>query len=104
MSTLGSASSIEDLQAAYDDNASYEEDGDAAKARVFLTACRILARRLAARVQKGDGSVALDARKFEEQAEEARRWLAVHGGTKTPDGTSGAGAGYTYIGFQGFRG
>lgn len=42
MATLSSTSTLAEVLAAYDDNASYEEDGSAAKAKAFVTACRLL--------------------------------------------------------------
>jgi hypothetical protein len=44
--SLTSSSTLVEVQAAYDDNASYAEDGDVAKAKAFITACRILLRRM----------------------------------------------------------
>ena len=46
MSTLSSASTLTEVEAAYDDNASYAEDASVAKAKAFVTACRFLIRRL----------------------------------------------------------
>ena len=42
MSTLSSSSTLQEVLDAYVDNASYEEDSDVAKAKAFITACRIL--------------------------------------------------------------
>lgn len=42
MSTLTSSSTRAEINAAYLDNASYEEDGSVAKAKAFITACRFL--------------------------------------------------------------
>jgi len=103
---LSSTSTLAQVQAAYDDNASYEEDGDAAKARAFITACRLLIRRLARSVEKSSGSirqrVELELAQIREQQAAAQAWLAVHGGAKTPDGTT-AGAGARYFSFEDFR-
>ena len=44
MSTLNGSSTLAQVQAAYDDNASYAEDSSVSKCRAFLTACRILLR------------------------------------------------------------
>jgi hypothetical protein len=46
MSALTSTSTDAQVFAAYDDNASYAEDNSPAKARAFITACRILLRRV----------------------------------------------------------
>lgn len=45
-STLSSTSTDTEVFAAYDDNASYEEDADLDKAKAFVTACRVILRRL----------------------------------------------------------
>ena len=42
MSTLSSSSTRADVEAAYADDASYVEDASVPKARVFVTACRLL--------------------------------------------------------------
>ncbi len=54
--SLSSASTYEEIKAAYLDNASYLEDGSAVKARVFITACRYLLLVLPKRVSKGGKS------------------------------------------------
>jgi hypothetical protein len=46
MATLSSSNSDAEVFASYDDNASYEEDSDRAKALAFITACRLIIRRL----------------------------------------------------------
>lgn len=80
MSTLNSASTFEQIQAAYADNASYQEDGSAAKARAFITACRLLLLKLPKRVSKGGKSqgeeIELDPRLLAEQIGEAKRYLS----------------------------
>ena len=48
MSALTSASTLTDVQNAYVDNASYAEDASIAKAKAFVTACRILLLKLPA--------------------------------------------------------
>ena len=48
MSALSSSSTLVQVENAYDDNASYAEDESVAKCRAFLTACRILLRRMPA--------------------------------------------------------
>ena len=39
---LNSKSTFEDIQAAYNDSASYTEDADIDKAKRFITACRLM--------------------------------------------------------------
>jgi hypothetical protein len=57
MATLSSNSTDAEVWAAYDDNASYEEDGSRAKALAFVTACGILRRRLPLSAGRGPQSV-----------------------------------------------
>lgn len=42
MATLDSSSTLAEIEAAYLDNVSYEEDASAPKARAFVTACKML--------------------------------------------------------------
>lgn len=78
MSTLTSASTDEEVWASYDDNASYEEDSDVAKARAFITACRILLRRLPKRQRTGsdNAEIEFDPGRISNEMEEARQWVA----------------------------
>lgn len=52
MSTLNANSSLPEVLAEYDNNASYDEDGSVAKARAFITAVRFMMR-YAQRERKG---------------------------------------------------
>jgi hypothetical protein len=82
VSTLTASSTRAQVQAAYDDNASYAEDADAAKARGFLTAARILLRRLAGEIANGIDRVRLDEnlRQIRAEITDCQRWLAANGG------------------------
>jgi len=78
MSTLNSASTLADIKASYADNASYAEDGSPAKARAFITACRLLLLKLPKRASKGGGQgeeIELESRLFAEEIAEAKRYL-----------------------------
>lgn len=84
MSTLSSSSTDTEVWAAYDDNASYEEDADRAKAAAFITACRVLIRRRPKRIQfDGSGSGDFDEIAIRQELAQARRWLALHPATGT---------------------
>jgi hypothetical protein len=76
---LNSASTLLEVKASYSDNASYHEDGSAAKARTFITACRLLLLMLPKRVSAGGRSqgeeVEFDARLLQDQIVEAKRFL-----------------------------
>lgn len=77
MSTLSSASTLTEIKAAYLDNASYQEDADLAKARAFITACRMLLLKLPQRAAQGDGvEVQLDVRMIQTEMNATKRWIA----------------------------
>jgi len=79
MSSLTSASTLADIKAAYADNASYLEDGSAVKARLFITACRLLLLALPKRAMKGGRTsgeeIELDPSLLAGQINEAKRFL-----------------------------
>lgn len=73
---LSSASTTEQVQAAYDDNASYDVDGSTTEAQIFLHACRILLRRIPLLAKQGDSlTVQLDVKQVKEQHDRCLRWL-----------------------------
>jgi len=88
MSTLTSVSTDAQALAAYDDNASYEEDVSQSKAKAFITACRILRRRLPSSASRGSGggSQSFSRESLDQEIQAAQRWLAAN------PGTSGAGS------------
>ena len=80
-STLSSSSTLTDVQAAYDDNASYAEDDSTAKANAFVTAGLILLRRVAKRgTHGGRGSEEFEMAPelIQGEIDRARAWLASH--------------------------
>jgi len=83
MASLDSTSTLDEVKAAYADNASYSEDGSAAKARAFIVACRILLIKLPERVQHGGSGTAemvqLNLTLINQQLADARAWLAANG-------------------------
>jgi len=84
MSQLSSASTDAQVWAAYDDNASYAEDGDTAKCLIFQTACRMLLRRtpkLAALAGRGGHEIQMDVALLREELKAAERWYALANGT-----------------------
>lgn len=52
--SLSSSSTLAQIEAAYDDNAGYQEVGDVAGCRTFMTACRMLLRRYVEELQLGN--------------------------------------------------
>ena len=89
MSTLTSASTLAQVQAAYVDNASYAEDGSAAKAKAFLTACRVLLLKLPAEAGTREGTMRLNPELIQNEMAEARAWLAANGAAVADDAAGG---------------
>jgi hypothetical protein len=83
MSTLTSSSTDAQVWAAYDDNASYEEDGDRTKALAFLTACKFLIRRKPKRMEHDGRSSDFDAEAIRDEMSAARNWLALNPASTT---------------------
>lgn len=80
MAALSSTSTWAEVTAAYDDNASYAEDASSTKAAAFITACRVLLRRLPKRsVHGGRGGeeIEMDTRLIAEELRDAKRWLGT---------------------------
>ena len=96
MSKLSSSTDAQVL-AAYDDNASFEEDGCRAKADSFITACRILRNRLP--LSAGHGPQTFTRESLQAEIEAAQRWKDAHAAT------TGAGSGRVrYMSMEKFRG
>lgn len=75
MATVDSSSTDAQVQAAYDDNASYAEDRSVAKARAFLTAARILLRREYAALSDGGSSGQKRVDLIQKEIDSAKEWL-----------------------------
>lgn len=82
MSTLSASSTLTEIEAAYDDAASYAEDRSPAKAKTFITACRLLIRRYVPDAAKGTTRTSLAARidALKSEMSEARNWLLANAG------------------------
>lgn len=78
MSSLSSSSTDEEVWQAYDDAASFEEEGSPTKAATFITACRILLRRNPQSMNVAGESVTFNAGAVERELERARKWLDVN--------------------------
>lgn len=78
MSTLTSSSTPAQIQAAYADNASYAEDNSAAKAKAFITACRMLLGLTPSSTSTAGVSVDINLEVVERQQKSAETWLATH--------------------------
>lgn len=77
MSTLDSQSTLQQIQAAYADNASYEEDGSVTKAKAFVTAVRLLLQRIPKRSSMEQSEVEHDPRMLQDELIAARRFIAT---------------------------
>lgn len=78
MSTLSGSSTLAQVRAAYDDNASYAEDASVAKAKAFVTACRILLGRLPQQItQANRQGVQMDLKRIQEELERAQRYVSA---------------------------
>lgn len=102
---ISSASTTAEVQAAFDDAASWEEDGSVAKARALITAGIILLRRLPSSIDRASGTgrqaMQLDLQWTAAQVDRARAWLAMHGAAAAPLGAAAGGA--RYFSLEGFR-
>jgi hypothetical protein len=95
MATLSSNSTDAEVWAAYDDNAS--EDGSRAKALAFVTACRILRRRLL--LSAGRGSQSVTRESLDAEIAAAKAWLDAR------PANAGSGSGRVrYLSMENFRG
>ena len=95
MATLSSNSTDAQVLAAYDDNASYEEDASRAKADSFITACRILRNRLP--LSAGRGPQTFTRESLQAEIEAAQRWKDAH------PATTGSGR-VRYLSMENYRG
>lgn len=83
MATVDANSTLREVQAAFDDAASYFEDNDAEKAKALVTAGMILLRRIPSSTshgnEGGNESVTVDLEVVRRMVDEARRWLTQSG-------------------------
>lgn len=79
MSTLSATSSLDDIKAAYLDNASYAEDDSVPKAKAFVTACRFLVLLTPTRSAASGSSVDLDVGLIKQEMDAASAWLEAKG-------------------------
>lgn len=96
MATVSSSSTRAQIEASFDDNASYAEDNSVTKARAFVTAGRILLRRYAEQSTLGATSLRRNLSMIKEQVDEAVQWLQQHD-------TAREGGRYTVATFDGRR-
>lgn len=91
MSTLSSTSTLDEIKAAYMDNASYEEDASVAKAKAFVTACRLLLMKIPKVSQDSEGArVEMNPDLIQREMAEAREYVRAHEPTTTAGSTGRA--------------
>ena len=81
MSTLSSTSTYAEILAAYMDSAVYEEDADVAKARAFVSACRMLIRfpsRLQVGGRQAGHEMEIDVTTIRAEMAAAQSWIAAN--------------------------
>lgn len=96
MSTLSSASTLDQIKASYLDNGSYLEDSDVTKCKAFITACRLLLLKLPQSARKGDSELTLSISSIQSELKFAKQWLATAN-------AAAAGGGIRYADFSNLR-
>ena len=86
MATVDSTSTDAEVKAAYDDNASYLEDRSVAKARAFVTAGRILLRRLFSKQSDEGASVESRVELIRAEIQDAAQFLRKYDDLSTLEG------------------
>ena len=101
MSTLSGTSTNADVAAAYDDNACYAETGSLARAKAFVTACRILLHRRPSQMGGLGNARSFDQQLVQKELERAQDWIVAR-----PDasGQTDNGPRVTRANFSDFRG
>ena len=84
MSTLSSSSTDAEVEAAYDDSASYLEDESTAKAMAHVTAGTILLRRLASEMRQGSTQLRYEPKLVQDSVALARAYAVASGATGSP--------------------
>jgi len=77
--SIGSSSTLAEVQAEYDDTASYAETDDLNKCVRFQTACRILMRRQFRSTSGAGLGVVSNMDMIAKELENAHQWLHEHG-------------------------
>lgn len=94
--SLDSSSTYAEIEAAYLDNAGYDEEGSTAKAKAFVVACRLLMLVWPKRADHGDTRLETSIEQIQAELTAAQRWLATHP-------TDGAAARVKHVDFRNYR-
>ena len=81
--TITSTSTLEEVEAQYDDNADYLEAGSVGKCASFMQATRMLLRRYATSMMRNSVRVDRDIPTLRMQLADAERWFQANGGMGT---------------------
>lgn len=84
---LDSTSTLDEIEAAYADNASYQETGDVTKAKAFVTACRLLLLKLPKLISQGGNQIALSPDLIRKEMTQAQLFVSANGGSSSGGGT-----------------
>jgi len=76
MAAIDASSTLQQVQAAYDDNASYASVPSVPMARDFVTAARILLRRIPGESSTRDGGVKFQLELISKEIDKAETWIA----------------------------
>lgn len=99
MASLSSSSTLEEIEAAYVDNASYAEDRSVTKCLAFTTAARVLLLKLPVSAAKGGSSSSFSVESIKSELDKAEAWL----GAQSTNDTDRRGPNVTRADFRGFR-
>ena len=100
MSTLNSTSTLAQIEASYADSASYAEDNSVAKARAFVTACRLLLLKYPKRTGTPQADLETSIDLIQKEKKAAEDWLAAH---DTGPTSTAAGPRVTRVSFENSR-
>jgi len=76
--TLSSASTLAEVQAAYEDNASYDLNNSTTECRAFIQAARILIHRTLDQHSHGSESMSESVARLQNALDKAIGWLSTH--------------------------
>ncbi len=97
MSSLSSSSTLTEIEAAYADNASYEEDESLTKCAAFITACRLLLMKLPKKARQDSRELEMDLERISGEIVAAQAWRRANAGV------AAGGSGVKHLDFSNFR-
>lgn len=100
--SLSSSSTLAEIQAAYDDNSSYDLNGSVSQCKNFIIACRMLLRRTPTAATQDRGSIQMNTDALKTALDLATQWLFQNSGTTNSDGAQ-TGGGTRHFDLSNFR-